>query len=393
MHDHHEAHGVSSSSVEFDDKGWPAWPDREDLSVEFIKLLAAAQEGGSTVSECWLTLSKIDLASESSWSAEWIKTAELNEARAELSSLSGNMITARRNWLRATTYFHAAARPPGYSNDLLKRAVDGMRRCALKFLENRVPAGRLLSIPWTDDLSLQACYLPPAVRDDGPVIVCIGEPGSYKEELITKYAAHANERGFALLAVDLLGSQTALPPERLEGHKFEAAMSRVLDFLSEMPGVDRTRIAIVADACNSSLVARAAASDARFAAAVCDAGMWDLHERSFFHRQIGDDRQICWIEEANAISRGIDCPLLVTAGEAGWLLPGALAKFGDQLSSVHRDASLILFRRGETAAMQGHIDNPTLANEVIFDWLEDRLGPGKGLAQRSDPAITPPGRP
>lgn len=380
MHDNREARGTASSSVEFDDKGWPAWPEREDLSAEFIKLLAAAQEGGSSVSECWLTLSKIDLASESSWSGEWIKTAELNEARAEHALLGGNMITARRNWLRATTYFHAAARPPGYANDLLKRAVDGMRRCAVNFLKSRVPAGQVLSIPWTDELSLQAYYLPSAFRDDGPVIVCIGEPGSYKEELITKYASHANERGFSLLAVDLLGAQTALPPQWLDGHKFEAAMSRVLDFLSEMPGVDNTRIAIVADACNSSLVARAAATDARFAAAVCDAGLWDLHERSFFHRQAGDDTQICWIDEANAISRGIECPLLVTAGEAGWLLPGALAKFGDQLSHIHRDARLILFRRAETGAMQGHIDNPTLANEVIFDWLEDRLRIRKGLS-------------
>ncbi len=380
MHDNREARGTASGSVEFDDKGWPAWPEREDLSAEFIKLLAAAQEGGSSVSECWLTLSKIDLASESSWSGEWIKTAELNEARAEQALLGGNMITARRNWLRATTYFHAAARPPGYANDLLKRAVDGMRRCAVNFLKSRVPAGQVLSIPWTDELSLQAYYLPSAFRDDGPVIVCIGEPGSYKEELITKYASHANERGFSLLAVDLLGAQTALPPQWLDGHKFEAAMSRVLDFLSEMPGVDNTRIAIVADACNSSLVARAAATDARFAAAVCDAGLWDLHERSFFHRQAGDDTQICWIDEANAISRGIECPLLVTAGEAGWLLPGALAKFGDQLSHIHRDARLILFRRAETGAMQGHIDNPTLANEVIFDWLEDRLRIRKGLS-------------
>ncbi|MCA1397152.1 dienelactone hydrolase [Bradyrhizobium sp. BRP56] len=380
MHDHCGVHGASSSSVEFDDQGWPVWPDREDLSAEFVKVLAAAQEGGSTVSECWLTLSRINLGSENSWSGEWIKTAELNEARAELSLQNGNMITARRNWLRATTYFHAAARPPGYANDLLKCAVDGMRRCATNFLNSRVPAGQVLSIPWTDDLSLQAYYLPSAFRGDGPVIVCIGEPGSYKEELIAKYAGHADERGFSLLAVDLLGTQTALPPERLEGRKFEAAMSRILDFLSEKPGVDNTRIAIVADAWNSSLVARAAASDARFAAAVCDAGMWDSHERSFFYRQADGNEQIGWLEEANPTSRSIECPLLVTAGEAGWLLPGALIEFGDRLSSIHRDARLMLFRRAETAAMQGHIDNPTLANEVIFDWLEDRLRPSKGLA-------------
>ncbi|HEX7923231.1 MAG TPA: dienelactone hydrolase [Bradyrhizobium sp.] len=380
MHDHCGARGASSSSVEFDDKGWPAWPDREDLSAEFIKLLAAAQEGGSTVSECWLTLSKINLASERSWSEEWIKTAERNEARAEHSLLNNNLVTARRNWLRATTYFHAAARPPGYANDLLDRAVAGMRRCATSFLKTRLPAGQVFSIPWTEDLSLQAYYLPSAFRDDGPVIVCIGEPGSYKEELITKYAGHAGERGFSLLAVDLLGTETALSPERLEGHKFEAAMSRVLDFLSERPGVDSTRIAIVADACSSSLVARSAASDARFAAAVCDAGIWDSHEKSFFYRQAGDGEQAGWLDEANAISRSIDCPLLVTAGEGGWLLPGALIEFGSQLSSIHRDASLILFGRAETAAMQGHIDNPTLANEVIFDWLEERLRLRKGLS-------------
>ncbi|WP_338828645.1 dienelactone hydrolase [Bradyrhizobium sp. 27S5] len=380
MHEHRGARGASSSGVEFDDKGWPSWPGREDLSAEFIKLLAAAQEGGSTVSECWLTLSRIDLASENSWSEEWIRTAELNEARADLSSLNGNLITARHNWLRATTYFHAAARLPGCSSNLLKCAVDGMRRCATNFLENRIPAGQVLSIPWTEDLFLQAYYLPSAFRDNGPVIVCIGEPGSYKEELITKYASHANERGLSLLTVDLLGTQMALSPERLEGQKFETAMSRILDYLAEKPGVDSSRIAIVADAWNSSLVARAAASDARFAAAVCDAGIWDSHERSFFYQHAAGREQPGWLEDASSMSRRIDCPLLVTAGEGGWLLPGALTEFGNQLDSIHHDARLILFRCAETAAMQGHIDNPTLANEVIFDWLEDRLRLRKDLS-------------
>ncbi|KJC60300.1 hypothetical protein UP10_13145 [Bradyrhizobium sp. LTSPM299] len=379
MHGRCGARGASSSSVEFDDKGWPCWPDREDLSAEFIRLLAAAQEGGATVSECWLTLSRINLASVSSWSEEWIKTAELNEARAELSFQNGNLITARRNWLRAMTYFHAAARPLESLDDLLTCAVDGMRRCATNLLKSRVPAGEVLSIPWTEDVCLQAYFLPSAFRDNGPVIVCIGEPGSYKEELIAKYAGHANERGLSLLAVDLLGTQVALPPERL-GQRFETAMSRVLDFLSEKPGVDNTRIAIVADAWSSSLVARAAASDARFAAAVCDAGIWDSHERSFFFRHAAGHEQTGCLEECNSISRSIDCPLLVTAGEGGWLLPGALTEFGNKLGNIHHDASLILFRRAETAAMQGHLDNPTLANEVIFDWLEDRLRLRTGLS-------------
>jgi hypothetical protein len=36
--------------------------------------------------------------------------------------------------------------------------------------------------------------------------------------------------------------------------------------------------------------------------------------------------------------------------------------------------SLKIFSTGETAATQGHADNPTLANEYIFDWVATRLG-------------------
>ena len=35
---------------------------------------------------------------------------------------------------------------------------------------------------------------------------------------------------------------------------------------------------------------------------------------------------------------------------------------------------LKVFTAAETGAAQGHADNPSLANEYIFDWLESRLG-------------------
>ncbi len=39
---------------------WTCWPGREDLSAELMRMLAGAQEGGSTVSECWLAASRIE---------------------------------------------------------------------------------------------------------------------------------------------------------------------------------------------------------------------------------------------------------------------------------------------------------------------------------------------
>ena len=64
-------------------EGWIHWPERADLSREFMRLLATAQDGGSTVSECWLTASRIDFADDDSWYQEWTVTADANNARAE----------------------------------------------------------------------------------------------------------------------------------------------------------------------------------------------------------------------------------------------------------------------------------------------------------------------
>jgi len=55
---------------ELDAQGWASWPDREDLSIEFTRLLGAAQEG-STVAECWVAASRIDLSDDNSWYREW----------------------------------------------------------------------------------------------------------------------------------------------------------------------------------------------------------------------------------------------------------------------------------------------------------------------------------
>jgi hypothetical protein len=316
------ANGASSRRFEFADDGWISYSEREDLSHEVVRLLAAAQDGGSTLAECWLTLSRIEVGSDRSWSQEWIRSAEVSEARAESSCLHGSLISACRNWLRAVTYYRAAASPFDLSADLSKQAVEGMRRCAGNFVKHRSPAGEVFTIPWLADFSLQGYFLPSSVHERAPVVVCIGEPGSHKEEYLSKYASHAHERGMSLLSVDLHGTNLTVQPEQFAGgRKLEAAISHIMDFLLGRPGVDENRIAIVADGWSSSFVARAVASDPRFAAAVCDGGVWDLLERDFRSRQVADVEHPRWLEEPNLTLQRINCPLLITAGERGcWRL-------------------------------------------------------------------------
>src|ERR1700738_1690749 len=75
--------------------GWINWPDNEDLSIEFMRLLGAAQEGGSTVSECFLTASRIDPKDDDCWHREWKKTADASNVRGNTPFSGGQMLTRK----------------------------------------------------------------------------------------------------------------------------------------------------------------------------------------------------------------------------------------------------------------------------------------------------------
>jgi len=73
-------------------------------------------------------------------------------------------------------------------------------------------------------------------------------------------------------------------------------------------------------------------------------------------------------------ARNIKCPVLIPAGEPGWLEPARVTELYEQLKADGRDVTLKLFTNKETAVSEGHAGGPTLANEFIFDWIESRLG-------------------
>jgi len=125
---------------------WVFSSEREDLSVEFMRFLAAAQEGGSSLAECWATASRIDFSDDNSWHREWKKIADTNNEQGNDALCKRNMLTARSNWLRAVNYYQAAAFPydQASQNHLI---AECMRECAGKYLGHRNPAGEVVLIP------------------------------------------------------------------------------------------------------------------------------------------------------------------------------------------------------------------------------------------------------
>ena len=361
---------------------WLRCPEREDNSAEFTRLLTAAQDGGATLAECLMIARQLKSGDEQSWHRAWKTLADITRQRAEAAFAAGHRATAQRNWLRAMNYYGAAGMPLDLADDRRWITVLAMQDCARRHIATRTPAGEIVSIPWVGGHALQGYFLP--VTSSGapaPTVICIGEPGHRKEEFLFKLAPHARERGLSMLALDLLGERRDdFIDQLLHRRDLEGAIGSVMDFLETRTDVDFDRVAIVADGWASSFVARAVVQEPRLAAAVCDGGLWDLQERSFFASRFArSELSIVPVPHAPLMASSADCPVLITLGEDGWLKADRARQIVAKSRPGSSDVLLKVFSASETGAAQAHADNPTLANEYIFDWLETQLG----VARRS----------
>ena len=153
----------------------------------------------------------------------------------------------------------------------------------------------------------------------------MGDPGHRKEEYLFKVARYARERGMSLLAVDLLGSGTGAEFDKVVGRPdLETSVGHVMDYLTTRDDIDEHRIAILGDGAGSSFVARGVALDNRFAAVVCDGGIWDMHERAFLMNCLSRDGAGSMGIEGGWLGRKFRCPVLITVGGAGLAAKAAL---------------------------------------------------------------------
>jgi dienelactone hydrolase len=366
--------------------GWVQWPENDDFSMQLMQVMSAAQEGGSTISECLGAATRIDPRDDESWYREWKKVADDNRKRGNLAFHNGHAKTAQSNWLRATNYYRTALQV--LAPDDLRKAgvVEQMHRCARNYVDNLTPAGAAVEIPWSGDGVLQGYFLPapwPAHR--APVVICIGGTDYCKEEHLLGMPRYAHDRGMSLLIVDLPGQGYGQSGHGLGRGAIEWAISDCVDFLIARDDVDERKLAIFGLGVGASFATRAAALDHRFAAAICDGGIWDLHERAFAIGRFGIGAYSTSIEanikrySRDSIARGIKCPILVAKGQHDWLEAGDVAKYCNALKGHGVEINVQGF-----AASSADIDDPALGNENIFDWISNCLSAG-GTAACAQP--------
>lgn len=255
--------------------------------------------GGAEIAECLTAAGQIKDLDPLSWNKAWQMQAEKAERLADEASVHGDIVSARKAFMRAANYFRAAGymldgRPGSPARDEMlaysERAVADFRKGAVllpgKFF--------LLEIPYHKDQDIKLpgyLYMPPAsARLPGkvPVLISIGGADSIQEEMYFINSL-APESGYALLTFEAPGQGMALRRHKLKMRPdFEIVVEKVLNFLTDFSSshadldLDLERIALAGSSMGGYFALRGA-TDPRVKACVAVDAFYDMWDFASHH--------------------------------------------------------------------------------------------------------------
>ena len=373
--------------------GWMQWPDDPDFSFQFVRILAGAQDGASTIGECFQTAGRIGAGDWESWHVEWMKTGDASRRRAEDAEAKNFSLTAQSNWIRATNYYRSAEFFLDPRDPRRLTTFDIVEECSRRAMMLMQPIGEVVEIPFEDG-HIDAYFLrTPIGNGPHPAIVAFGGLDEYKDELIQEMARYALPRGFSLLLVDLPGQGSALRRQGLIArYDMEVPVSACVDYLQARSDVDRDRIGLYGASMGGYYAGRVASFEHRLKCAVIDGAVWRLdtaaeellnepdgliamHAKWVFGVPTVEDLVSATRPfKLDGVAGKIRCPLLIVHGEMDLWGQDNATLLLDHTRRHGVDVDFKWFTVEETGAAHCQVDNPTLGMEYICDWIGRRLG-------------------
>jgi len=388
---------IKAQASAYGPQGWLHWSEHQDHSFNFIRVLASAFEGACTVGEAFLVGALIQPGDNESWHEEWTKIGNVSRVRAERALDAGHVETARANFLRAANYYRSAEFFLGHTDPRRMATFDKVEDCSHQYLGLMKPAGEVVRIPFENSY-LDAYFVrAPGAVAPHPVVICFGGADEYKDELLHEIPRHAFPRGLSLLLVDLPGQGGTLRRRKLHVRlETEKSVGACVDYLISRPDVDGARIGLYGASLGGFYAPRAASFEHRIACVVSDGAIWDLLANKDWLMEVYNRdptalgvRQLMWLTGTKTFQETIDalkefklegvidtirCPYLVVHGEHDFLGVDVAEKSVNYAKSKGLDVTYKLFTAMETGAAHCQMDNPTLGQEYICDWIADRLG-------------------
>ncbi|OWK42023.1 alpha/beta hydrolase family protein [Fimbriiglobus ruber] len=385
------------------------------FSFQLLRVLGSAASRQADVGEALATAQRIREGDFESWATEWSRTAARVEAIAETCVKAGRRVSAGEAYLRATNYFRAAEFfLHGTPSDPRVQELSG--RSGWCFREGL----RLCEIPHQFvDIPYEGTTLPgifyPASGDRRPTLIAqTGFDGTI--DGLMHWALAATRRGWHCLTFEGPGQGRVIRTQNLPFRPdWEHVISPVVDALVARPDVDASRVVLLGVSFGGYLAPRAAAFEKRLAACIANGGVLDFSgsrlppgmTREQFAtavrehpdrvntgmRKLAESNTAArWSQEngmytfhasspANWVGKLLDydltpvveqitCPMLVIDVEHEDNFPGEARKLYDALSCPK---TWLFFSEEEGAGDHCQTGSPTLAQQRIFDWIEETV--------------------
>ena len=393
-----------------------------DFDFDVRIALGGAASGSTDVGEILSAIATVGEKDHEGWFRAWLGLGDRIRGLADASAAAGHRVSASAAYLRAASYYATAV-----------NAVDGLKtadallptfrrhRAAWdRFVDTTAVPVERVELPYESGTSLPGYFFsPPMPLAAGPrptLLMVNGSDGPISG-LWGSGAFGALGRGYNVLLFDGPGQQTMLfergVPFRPD---FEAVVTPIVDYLLGRGDVDADRLAVYGISQAGYWVPRALAFEHRFAAAIADPGVvdvstsWTAHlpkgmrqllesgQKEKFDREMAlgmrfsGDAARTWAFRARPFLRDgyfdtlsevlryrldaadaarITTPLLITAPEDEQFWPGQSQRLAELVGD---DAVVVPFTAAEGASAHCEPMARTLADQRMFDWLDERLG-------------------
>lgn len=378
---------------------------------QFTQILTAAVRGCADLGEAFAVVARVTPGDFGSWATEWTAAGEKARAQAEASQKAGDLVGARRAFLRAAEYYRRAfffARTD-LDDPVLHSAYAAhvaAFRAAIPLLDCTTTA-----LDFEQDQVVVHGYLfrPDDSGQPRPTVIAPAGYDSTAEAGYSFNAVSALERGMNCLVFEGPGQGGVLYTRKIPLRPdSEAVLAPVVDRLLPQDGVDPDALVLFGRSFAGYLAPRAATADHRFAALICDPAQYDfgaavraqLGEAGWARLQNHDPtldadlapmladpsarngyewrmtvhgvttmsdylRELCRYSLVGLADR-ITCPTLALAGEGDFAGTGQLQTFADALSvpvTTHE------FTVAEGAG--GHCEGlgQDLLDQYVYEWL------------------------
>ncbi|HTT83063.1 MAG TPA: hypothetical protein VMF67_06260 [Rhizomicrobium sp.] len=252
--------------------------DDSEFWFEISRLFGAAEYGGAEFGEVIAIANNIKSGDYDSWYDAHSVFADRLADEAEGQLGRGHRISARDNFLRASSYYRSAefflhANP---DDPRMKRAFERTTACYRQAAALFTPAIEAVEIPYEG--TTLAGYFHPADTSGAArktLILNNGFDGS-PEEMHWMGARAAVERGFNVLVFDGPGQFASVHRQGLHFRAdWEKVVTPVVHYALTRKDVDPKRIALHGESLGGYLAPRAAAFEHRLAACIADDGVYD----------------------------------------------------------------------------------------------------------------------